>query len=198
MSAKRLSETKLVTWDPRSSDLLTRHIASLMKILTIGDNGQVSTTETFTLSVLLKILAENVELHGVSRLEVKRGLIQRAAFTRLRKYKQQSVYMFRRAVAAEVRGYLARPVEKYWVLLPLHLPQDQLGGGKINLASGSQASVQRLGLRSKAVRSSKIPGSPHGPARINKDSNARQILASPSSLRRKRCAGGSCRSRQAL
>jgi hypothetical protein len=126
-TARRMRESEIVEWRPQDKDLISHYVDSLMEILSIGDQGQVETTEIFELDIFTKILAESVILRDISTTETKRALIKRAALLRLKKYKQQSIYTFRRALAAEVRGYLTRPVQKYWILLPLHIPSAELG-----------------------------------------------------------------------
>ncbi|MBC8273862.1 MAG: hypothetical protein H8E40_02680 [Chloroflexi bacterium] len=130
MNARRERETVLVKWKPEHRSLIAGYIDALMNILTIDQNGQVSTTEIFKLDILLKILTENITLKGIPTSRTKRALIRRAAFLRLKKYKVQDVHTFRRALAAEVRRHLSRPVEKYWILLPLHVPSEELGNSR--------------------------------------------------------------------
>jgi hypothetical protein len=130
MNVNKLRETELVRWNRNRKALLDRYVSLLLDILFIDSDGRVKTTQTFELDVFLKILSENLTLYNISDNDVKRGLIRRAAFLRLKKYKRRNIYTFRRAIAAEVRNYLSRPTKEYWILFPLHVAPGELGSAR--------------------------------------------------------------------
>lgn len=125
-----MNDKELVKWSSEKQSLISRYVNLLLNILDIGDDGRVTTAKGFYLDVYLKIISENISIDGIDTVDVKRGLIYRAFFTRLKLYKQQDIHTFRRAVASEARRFLARPVQDYWILLPLHVPFNQLGNSR--------------------------------------------------------------------
>lgn len=120
----------LVNWKASNESVLLRYIKLLLDKLEININGEVSTTDKFYVDVYLKIISEYIELKCVTDLDVKRNLLYRAFFNRLKLYREQTLYLFRKAVAAEARWYLSQPIQKNWVLLPLHVPRNQLGNAR--------------------------------------------------------------------
>ena len=124
-----ISEKELVKWDIKDQQLIIRCVDQLLSILNI-DGGKVKTIETFKLDIYLKILSQKVSLKNVTSLETKRNLLYRTFFTRLKFYKQQEIYNFRRALATELHNHLSQPIKDYWILLPLHVPKDQIGNAR--------------------------------------------------------------------
>lgn len=122
----RLRDKEVVKWSKSTQSVISRNTQLLLNILSIGENGQVKTTEISRLNIYLKILATNVSLEGVETYAAKQAIIRKAFFLRLKNYKKQDIYYFRRAVAAEVRDYLSQPLRNYWILFPLHIPHNQL------------------------------------------------------------------------
>jgi hypothetical protein len=123
-------DTDLVKWNPSDERLISRYIDLLMGILFVDNDGRAKTTEGFNLDVYLKILSESVALKEISSAETKRGLIRKAVFLRLKHYQRQDIYTFRRALATELRAYLSQPSNKHWILIPLHLPRNELGNAR--------------------------------------------------------------------
>lgn len=121
-----LQPSELVKWDPKHDDIVARYVQGLMDILSVGEGGEVSTTELFKLDAYLRILSGTVVITGVEDLERKRSLIGRAAFRRLKRYRKQSLAAFRQALAAETRRHHRGVPAGYWILLPLHIPPTQL------------------------------------------------------------------------
>lgn len=124
-----INEKELVKWDTEDQQLIIRCVDQLLSILNI-DGGKVKTIETFKLDIYLKILSQKVSLKDVTSLETKRNLLYRTFFTRLKFYKQQEIYYFRRALATELHNHLSQPIIDYWILLPLHVPKDQIGNAR--------------------------------------------------------------------
>lgn len=118
--------SKLVKWEPRNEKLITRYIQKYMDILFINEKGEIKTTKTFLLDAYLRILSQNLEFKKITSPSIKKGILFRAGFIRFKKYKKQNIFTFRQAVAAEVQRSLRRPILEFWILFPIHIPQDQL------------------------------------------------------------------------
>jgi hypothetical protein len=130
---KSIKSSQLVRWKSRDESTIRRNIRAYLDILEIDENGHVTTSEGFRLDAYLNILSHCVEIYKVSSFDTKRNLLFRAGFLRLKKYKNQDIHSFRRALAAEVRNYLQKPLKTYHVLFPLH--------GTIEEESDSEYSV---------------------------------------------------------
>ncbi len=115
-----MKASQLVKWKSRDEKTIARNVKAYMEILQVDENGKVKTTETFKLDAYLNILSHHIEIHKVPSSDVKRNLLFRAGFLRLKKYKNQDINNFRRALAAEVRNYLQKSLKTYYVLFPLH------------------------------------------------------------------------------
>lgn len=126
MNTKRLKHKVLVTWNSKHETLIKRYVDLLSEILKVNSNGKVETSEITKLEVYLKILAQNITIQEISDLETKRQLIFRATFTRFGKYKSKDIHTFRKALAAVTNQYLARPVQKFKILLPLNVRPGEL------------------------------------------------------------------------
>ncbi len=124
MSKTPEKPSDFVKWETKNEDLIDKYVSAFMKILNFK-NGEVSTTDSFHLSIYIRILGQNIEFREIDGLDIKYGLIYRAAF-RLRKYRNQDILKFQRILAVEVRKYLHRPINQYWILFPLHVAAGQL------------------------------------------------------------------------
>ena len=119
----KLKPTQLVKWDKKDEPLIKRYLKELLDILEIKEDGRVETTRGFSLMLFRKILVQNLELFGIDALDVRQGLVYKTVF-RLKKLKKQDIHGFRRSLAAEVKRYLDRPIEKYTILLPFHVSSN--------------------------------------------------------------------------
>ena len=119
MMAVKLKPTQLVKWDKKDEPLIKRYLKEILDILEVKEDGRVETTKGFSLMLFRKILVQNIELFGIEALDVRQGLVYKTVF-RLKKLKKQDIHGFRRSLAAEVKHYLDRPIEKYTILLPFH------------------------------------------------------------------------------
>lgn len=120
-------DSKLVTWNPNNKNVIAKNIDTYMSILRIDDNGKVKTSETMKLDACLNLLSHYVEIQGIKAYSLKRNLLFRAGFNRLKKYKVQNTSTFKIALSAEVRRYLMKPLHTYYAVYLLH--------GRIELAS---------------------------------------------------------------
>ena len=68
---KTRSAEQLVRWKGGQERLIERYHGEYMSILTIQDNGEVSTTEIFWSDVYLKILAQNIILTDTYSVHAK-------------------------------------------------------------------------------------------------------------------------------
>lgn len=123
---RKLKPTELIKWKPNLEEIVSRNIKAYMDILSVDADGKVKTSKGFELDAYMKILSQNIEIYNISSPEIKRRLLFKAGFTRLKKYKNQNIHTFRRALSAEVQKYLSLPVKQYWIFFPLHVVHDQL------------------------------------------------------------------------
>jgi len=121
MKAQNPRQKALVSWNSKQKDVVDRYVSYLSQILNIGQNGEVSTSEIAKLEIFLKILAQNINIAGISDLETKRNLIFQAAFLRFGKYETKNISTFSEALTAETDQHLNRPFKKFWILLPLNV-----------------------------------------------------------------------------
>lgn len=120
-------DLKLVTWNPNNKNAIAKNIDTYMSILRIDDNGKVKTSETMKLDACLNLLSHYVEIQGIKAYSLKRNLLFRAGFNRLKKYKVQNTSTFKIALSAEARRYLRQPLQTYYAVYLLH--------GRIELVS---------------------------------------------------------------
>ncbi len=118
--AVKLKPAELVKWNKKDEPLIKRYLKEFLDILEIKASGKVETSKTFSMMLFRKILVQNLELFGISALDVREGLVYKTVF-RIKKYKKQDIHTFRRSLASDVKHYLDRPVEKYTILLPFHV-----------------------------------------------------------------------------
>ena len=123
MSKPPENPSDYVKWAAKHENLITKYVLAIMKILKY-ENGEVSTTDSFNLSVYIRILSQYIEFSDLDGLDIKYGLIYKVAF-RLRRYGSQDIQKFQRILAVEVRRYIRQPINKYWILFPLHVAADQ-------------------------------------------------------------------------
>ncbi len=116
----------LATWNSKQETVIKRCVDDLAGILDIAPNGNVSTTKVAELEIYLKILTQNINISGISDLETKRNLILTATFVRFGKYRTKDAVTFRRALNAETNRHVNRPLQKFWVLLPLNVKPGEL------------------------------------------------------------------------
>jgi hypothetical protein len=111
--------TELVKWDKKREQLLRRYIKEFLNILEINDHGDVSTSKGFLMMMYRKIIVQNIQLTGITELDVREGLVYKTLF-HIKKNKKQDIHGFRRSLASEVKRYIERPIQDLVVLLPLH------------------------------------------------------------------------------
>lgn len=121
-----MMDKELISWAPEKEKLIKQTIYEFLSILSIDENGRVSTTQSFELDSYLRILSMHIKINGIDSASTVSHLVYRAIFNRLKKYRQQGIFGFRKALAAEARQYLKRPTNDYWMLMPLHIHQHEL------------------------------------------------------------------------
>jgi len=121
---KTRSAEQLVRWKGGQERLIERYLGEYMSILTIQDNGEVSTAEIFWSDVYLKILAQNIILTDVSSPISAKRIISTSVY-RIRRRQNQNLQTFRYVLASQVRRYHARPINQYQILFPLDVQPGQ-------------------------------------------------------------------------
>jgi hypothetical protein len=117
--------TDLVKWDKKNEPTITFYLKELLDILEIKEDGRVETTKGFSLMIFRKILVQNLILFGIDAIDVREGLVFKTVF-RLKKFKKQDIYGFRRSLASEVKHYLDQQKQSFVVLFPLHVSPNNL------------------------------------------------------------------------
>lgn len=121
---KTRSAEQLVRWKAGQERLIERYLGEFMSILTIRDNGEVTTTEIFMSDVYLKILTQNIILTDVSSpLSAKR--IINTSIHQIRRRQNQNLQTFRYVLASQVRRYHTRPINQYQIIFPLDVQPGQ-------------------------------------------------------------------------
>lgn len=121
-----LKDRELIIWPAGKEKIIEKTVGDFLGILKVDRNGEVRTTRSFELGVYRKILSSYVAINGIDSSQDVSHLIYRAVFNRLKHYQRQDLAGFRKALAAEARKFLKRPINTYSILLPLHMRPTEL------------------------------------------------------------------------
>lgn len=123
-----MKDSELIKWRRNDEEVIERNVQAFLAILEVNDTGRVQSRKIFGVERYSLLLAHFVQIQGVDSIETRKNLIFRAFFNRLKTYRQQNLLGFRKALAAEVRNYLKRPISPYTVLYPLHVTSSEYSG----------------------------------------------------------------------
>ena len=117
-----------IGWKDEKTELIERAISNTLNILKVNKEGNVQTTEGTKLEMSLRILLGCLEFTSLSYqdIDVKYGLLYKSVF-QLKLHNNQDIYELANILNNEVALFLARPLEKFQVIFPLHVV-----GGDVN------------------------------------------------------------------